>query len=295
MTHKKIKGTGVALVTPFNKDNSIDYVSLGKLLEHVIDNGVDYLVVMGTTAEVVTLSQSEKAELLSYIIKINNYRLPIVLGIGGNNTQEVINTIESTDLDSIDAILSVAPYYNKPSQKGLYFHFKVIAEASPIPVIIYNVPGRTGCNITYETTIKLANEIENIIAIKEASGDFEQITHILKNRPKNFIVLSGDDGTTLPFIANGGDGVISVVANLFPKEFSDMVKLSLDSKFEDARKIHYKLLDIIEQLFIDGSPGGIKAALDSVGIVSNNLRLPLTSVNRATYNKLSMLIKEFNL
>lgn len=290
---KKFTGTGVALVTPFHKYGTVDFGSLQQVVEHTITSGVDYLVVLGTTGESVTLSMDEKNAVVDYVIETCNKRVPIVKGIGGNNTQEIVETIKSGSFEGIDAILSVCPYYNKPQQKGLYSHFKTIASVSPVPVILYNVPGRTGSNLQAETTLQLAKDFKNIVAIKEASGNFEQITQIIKNKPKDFQVISGDDALTLPLIALGAEGVISVVANAFPAQFSSMVNLCLKGDFVAARKIHYQLSDIIRILFEDGSPGGIKAALQILNIAQNNLRLPVVKVNKSVYLQLSNLINEF--
>lgn len=287
------KGTGVALVTPFHKHGTIDFNSLGKLIEHVITNNVDYIVVMGTTGESVTLSKDEKHALLHFTVDTINKRVPLVIGIGGNNTQAIIDCIKETSFEDIDGLLSVAPYYNKPQQRGLYLHYKNIASASPVPLILYNVPGRTSVNITAETTIKLANDFSNIVGIKEASGNLVQCMEIIKNKPKDFLVISGDDILTLPLLALGGDGVISVTANAFPAEFSEMVNLGLKGEFAKARNIHYQLSDIINTLFADGNPSGIKAALDILGLVPNTLRLPVVKVGRDVYNKLQAQINEF--
>jgi 4-hydroxy-tetrahydrodipicolinate synthase len=292
MSQKSFTGTGAAIVTPFRNDCSIDFKSLEKLMEHIISGGVDYIVVLGTTGESVTLSKDEKKAIINFVTDTVDKRVPIVVGIGGNNTQEILNTIKTTDFDMVDAILSVSPYYNKPSQAGLYLHFKAIATASPVPVIVYNVPGRTGSNMTAETTLKLANECKNIIAIKEASGNFAQIMQIIKQKPKNFQVISGDDAITLPMIAMGAAGVISVVANAFPKEFSTMVNLALKSEMPKAAALHYKLLDIIEALFEEGSPSGIKAVLEILKIACNNVRLPLAPVSEKHYAKLDGLVKK---
>jgi len=286
----KFKGTGVALVTPFNDDKTVDYKSLEKLVEHVITNGVEFLVVLGTTGETATLTKEEKKEVLNFVIKTNNSRLPIVAGFGGNNTTEIINSIKESDFSNIDAILSVTPYYNKPSQAGIYEHYKAISENSPVPIILYNVPGRTALNMTAETTLKLAHDFENIIAVKEASGNFSQIMEIVKNKPKDFLVISGDDALTLPLMSVGVDGVISVVANALPDSFSEMVRLANKKDFTKSYDLHYKNLDFINALFEDGNPGGIKAALTIMGIVENNFRLPLVSVNQNTYNKLKKLL-----
>lgn len=286
------KGTGVALITPFHDYGTIDFTSLGKLTMHVIKGGVDFLVALGTTSEAPVLSADEKNAVLNHILEIAEGKVPLIVGIGGNNTQGIVDSLKSTDFEGISGILSVAPYYNKPNQKGLYHHFKSIAAASPVPVILYNVPGRTCSNISAETTLRLANEFSNIVGIKEASGNFGQIMQIIKNRPEGFSVLSGDDAITYPMMTLGADGVISVVANAFPGQFSKMVKLSLKGNYEEARKIHYDLLEIMDVLFEDGNPAGIKAALDAMGIVSNNLRLPLVKANKATYNKIASLVSK---
>ena len=294
MTAEPIKGTGVALVTPFHKYGTIDFTSLGKLVKYVISGGTDFLVALGTTSEAPVLSSDEKNAVLNHIIEVNDGRLPVIVGVGGNNTQRIVNTLKSMDFEGISGILSVAPYYNKPNQKGLYYHFKSIAAASPVPVIIYNVPGRTSSNISGETTLRLAKELENVIGIKEASGNMSQIMEIIKNKPDGFSVLSGDDALTFPMMALGADGVISVVANAVPDQFSQMVKLTLEGKYHEARALHYSLFELMEALFEDGNPAGIKGALDALGIASNNLRLPLVKANKATYNKISSLISKLN-
>ena len=282
--HKKLTGTGVALVTPFRVDDSIDFNSLKKLVEHVINGGVEFLVVMGTTGENPVLSQQEQKAVFDYVLEVSEKKLPLVFGIGGNNTQAVVNTIKNTDFTNIDAILSATPYYNKPTQKGLYIHYKTIASACPVPIILYNVPGRTSVNLSAETTLKLANDFENISAIKEASGNLDQIMQIIKNKPADFTVLSGDDTYVMPYISMGMEGVISVTANAYPKEFSDMVRASLKYDFKTAQKLHYKLLDLSNSLFSEGNPGGVKAALEILGICDKYVRLPLASVSRETYS-----------
>jgi 4-hydroxy-tetrahydrodipicolinate synthase len=292
MSQQLFSGTGVAIITPFREDGSVDFKSLEKLLEHIAGNGVDYVVFLGTTGEYVTLSKDEKKAVVNFVIDVINKRMPVVVGMGGNNTQDVISSIKSWDFDGIDGILSVAPYYNKPSQRGLFLHFKSVADVSPVPVIIYNVPSRTGCDISAETTVKLAREVKNIVAIKEASGNMSQIMHIIKNKPRNFQVLSGDDMLTLPMIALGGSGVISVIANAFPKEFSDMVRFALDGEIARACELHYKVLDMIWAIFAEGSPSGIKAALAIMGISKNHLRLPLVPVSEEHFKKMAMLIKK---
>jgi 4-hydroxy-tetrahydrodipicolinate synthase len=287
----KFKGTGVAIVTPFNKDNTIDYKSLGKLVDFIIKGGVEYVVVLGTTGESVTLSKEEKQSVVTHVIENVDKRVPIVMGLGGNNTQEILTSLKkSSDFNHIDAILSVSPYYNKPNQRGIYQHYKAISEAAPVPVILYNVPGRTNSNVTADTTLKLADEFKNIVAIKEASGNLEQCMKIIKYKPKDFLVISGDDMLTLPMIACGADGVISVVANAFPKDFSEMTRQILAGNVKEAQKLHYKLTEITEQLFADGNPSGVKAVLEMMKICSSVVRLPLVRVNKATQNALTELV-----
>lgn len=289
----KFKGTGVAIVTPFRNDDSIDFKALTKLVNYQVENKVDYIVVLGTTGESVTLTNDEKHAIIDTVIDTVNRRVPIIVGIGGNNTQELITKIKSFNFANIDAILSVSPYYNKPSQAGIYEHYKAIASSSPIPVIIYNVPGRTGSNISAETTLKLASEFKNIIATKEASGNFQQIMEILKHKPKDFQVISGDDALAFPLICLGCNGVISVVANAFPKEFSEMVNLALERKIDKAKTIHYQIIEIINTLFADGSPSGVKAALEIKKLTNSHVRLPLVNISPATYKKLADQIKAF--
>jgi 4-hydroxy-tetrahydrodipicolinate synthase len=289
---KKLKGTGVALVTPFRKDGSIDFKGIENLVEHCVTNKVNFLVPLGTTGETATLNKNEKTAVLDFIIETNNKRLPIVYGLGGNNTQDIVNCIHETDFSGIDALLSVSPFYNKPSQKGIYQHYKMIASAVPVPLILYNVPGRTGSNMTAETSLSLAHDLQNIIGIKEASGNIEQMMQILKSRPKDFLVYSGDDALTLPSIALGADGVISVAANAFPKAVVELNNLALKGQFEKARDLHYQLIDIFNLLFVEGNPSGIKAALNIIGICSDSVRLPLTTVSKATYNKMAVLVNE---
>ncbi|MBN2215493.1 MAG: 4-hydroxy-tetrahydrodipicolinate synthase [Bacteroidales bacterium] len=291
MSQQLFTGTGVAIITPFREDGSIDFKSLEKLLQHVTGYGADFIVALGTTGESVTLSGDEKKAVVNYVTDVVDKRLPVVVGMGGNNTQDIVHSIKKWDFDGINAILSVTPYYNKPSQNGLFMHFKSIAEISPVPVIIYNVPGRTSSNISAETTIKLAREVKNIVAIKEASGNMSQIMNIIKNKPKNFQVLSGDDILTLPMIALGGAGVISVIANAFPGEFSGMVRYAMAGDLSKACELHYKLLDMIEAIFAEGSPAGIKAALAILGISANHLRLPLLPVSEEHYKKIASLVK----
>lgn len=281
---KRISGTGVALITPFNEDKTIDYTSLDKLINKVIEGGIDFLVVLGTTGEATSINESEKKELINFIVKLNNKRLPLVLGIGGNNTNKLIKEINNTDLSDFDAILSVTPYYNKPSQNGLYHHYAEISKSSPIPIILYNVPSRTGINMSPETTIQLANDFKNIISIKEASGDINQIKYILKNKPKNFDVLSGDDGLTLEIIQNGGTGVISVIGQSNPEEFSSLVKFALNGKLSDAKILHDKLYGLYHYLYSEGNPSGVKAFLSLQGVCKNYLRLPLVPISSELFN-----------
>ncbi|MFP4046689.1 MAG: 4-hydroxy-tetrahydrodipicolinate synthase [Bacteroidales bacterium] len=293
MISQKFTGTGVAVTTPFKKDKAVDHEALTKHILFLKENGIDYFVVLGTTGESVTLNDNEKQEVVNTFVETNQGELPIVLGLGGNNTRAILEKIEKTDLNKVDAILSVAPYYNKPSQEGLYEHFKAIANKSPVPVILYNVPGRTGVNISANTIVKLARDFDNIVAVKEASGDFMQAMHIVQNKPDDFHVVSGEDGITLPLLSIGISGVISVVANAFPKEFSTMVNYALKNDFHSAKEIHYKLITIIEKLFAEGNPSGIKCALSIKKIISNNLRLPLVPVSNELENELKKLIKKF--
>ena len=291
---KKFKGTGVAIVTPFKNDSSIDFAALGRVINHVISGGVNYIVALGTTGESVTLTKDEKKAVITYVVETIDNKVPLVIGIGGNNTQEVINCIRHSDLSGVDAILSVAPYYNKPTQRGLFQHFKEIATCSPIPVIIYNVQGRTGCNVTSDTCLELAHECENIIAVKEASGDISQIMKIIKGKPENFGVISGDDMMTIPIIASGGSGVISVLANAFPAQCNEIVAHSLKNNFKAARDIQFRFLEIIELLFVEGNPAGVKAMLNIMNICHNNLRLPLVPVSRPILSRIQKAIDEIN-
>lgn len=289
---KKFKGTGVAIVTPFKNDSSIDFGALGRIINHVIKGGVNYIVAMGTTGEASTLSKDEKQALISYVVEAIDNRVPLVVGIGGNNTQEIINYIKHVNLSGADGILSVAPYYNKPGQRGIFQHFKAIATCSPLPIIIYNVPGRTSCNISSDTCIELARECDNIVAIKEASGDIAQIMRIIKGKPENFLVISGDDMMTLPVIAAGGSGVISVLANAYPSECCDLTNHCLKNNYKSARDIQFRFMETIELLFADGNPSGIKAFLSAMNLCHNNLRLPLVPVNRTLYTRIQKVVEE---
>jgi len=289
---KKFKGTGVAIVTPFKNDSSIDFAALGRVVNHVIKGGVNYIIAMGTTGEASTLTMDEKQAVISFVTETIDGRVPLVIGIGGNNTQEIINFIKEVDLGGAEGILSVAPYYNKPSQRGLIQHFKAIATCSPLPVIIYNVPGRTSCNITSDTCLELAHECDNIVGVKEASGDLAQIMRIIKGKPENFLVISGDDMMTIPIIAAGGVGVISVLANAFPAECSELVSHAVKNNFKAARDIQFRFLETIDLLFADGNPAGVKAFMSVMNLCLNNLRLPLVPVNRTIYFKIQKAIEE---
>jgi 4-hydroxy-tetrahydrodipicolinate synthase len=290
---KFLRGTGVAIVTPFNKKGAVDTKALEKLVKYLIKGQIEYIVVLGTTGETATLSKAEKQLVIDTVVKANNKTLPLVLGIGGNNTAEVTETLKTTNVKDFSAILSVAPYYNKPNQQGYYEHYKAVSKASKLPVILYNVPGRTGSNVTWETQVKIARDFKNIVATKEASGNIEQIMKIIKNKPKDFMVISGDDNLTLPVIACGGVGVISVVANAFPKDYSNMVRAALKGDMEKARKLHYGLVDITDQLFADGNPGGIKYALSKMKITETFVRLPLSEPNDSVKQKLNQLLKNY--
>lgn len=293
MNYNIFKGTGIAIITPFDKNQQVDYKSLEKLVDYWIEGKVEFLVVMGTTGESVVLDKQEKKDVFDFVTSRVAGRVPVMLGIGGNNTREIISQLQEFDLSKAAGILSVSPYYNKPSQEGIYQHYKAFAKECPLPVILYNVPGRTGSNILPETTLRLAVEVENIIGVKEASGNMEQVMHIIHHRPQGFLVLSGDDGITLPLMAAGADGVISVVANAYPFEFSEMVRFVANEQLTEARKYHYALLNIIQYLFVEGNPAGIKAVMHQMGLCENSLRLPLTPVSEQLYKKISStLIRE---
>ncbi|MCX6172040.1 MAG: 4-hydroxy-tetrahydrodipicolinate synthase [Flavobacterium sp.] len=279
-------GTGVALVTPFKKDFSVDVDALKAIVNFQIDNGIDYLVILGTTAETATLSKLEKELVIATIVEANKGRLPLVLGVGSNNTQEVVEELSTRNFSDFVAILSVSPYYNKPTQEGIYQHFKAIAEASPLPIILYNVPGRTSINILPSTILRLANDFKNIVAVKEAAGDIVQAMNIIQNKPKDFLVISGDDMLTLPMILAGGSGVISVIAEGFPKQFSEMVHLGLNKRVDDAYTLHYLLVDSINMIFEQGNPAGIKEVLKSLSLSENTVRLPLVNVDENLANRI---------
>ena len=295
MERINLKGLGVALITPFNEDETIDFTALGKLIEHLIQNNIDYLVVLGTTAETPTLSTEEKKEVVSFVKQRVNGRVPIVLGVGGNCTNSVVNQLKNDDYDGIDAILSVVPYYNKPSQEGIYQHYKAIAQATDLPIILYNVPGRTGVNMTAETTLRIAREFENVVAIKEASGNIVQMDDIIRNKPADFMVISGDDGITFPLITLGAVGVISVIGNAFPKEFGKMVRLALNGDYDSALRIHHEFTELFSLLFVDGNPAGVKAMLNAMGYICNKLRLPLVPTRITTYEKMRVVLDNLNI
>lgn len=289
---ERLKGTGVALITPFFPDGTIDFASLEKLVEDLIANGIDYLVTVCTTSETPTLSEEEKDEIVRAVVRTNRGRVAVIRGLGGPDTRELLTSLRTKDFTGVDAILSVAPFYSRPSQEGLYQHYRTVAEHSPLPVILYNVPGRTGCNIEADTTLRLANDCPNIIAVKEASGVMNQIMRIIAHKPADFSVISGDDAITLPLLAAGVDGVISVVANAFPKEVSTMVRLARHNNFDEARKIHLQLLDFTQACFREGSPAGIKALLSLQGKIQNCLRLPQVPVSESLMNTFRELIQQ---
>lgn len=286
----QLKGLGVAMITPFKKDLSPDLSALKKLTEHLVENGVDYLVVFGTTGESVTLDKEDKKAILETVLSANAGRKPVIIGLGGNNTHDLCYQLDRMDTTGLSGILSVTPYYNKPSQNGLFEHFKALSEHSKLPIILYNVPGRTSCNLLPDTVSRIAFDCRNVVGIKEASGNMEQIMTIIHNTPKEFLVISGDDAITLPLIACGAEGVISVVGNAFPKEFSAMVHHAMNNEFEQARALHYKLLETIQNLFIEGNPAGIKEVLSLLDICENYLRLPLVPVSQATSEKLRRIM-----
>lgn len=295
MADINLKGMGVALITPFKEDESVDYEALGRLVDYLLQNGADYLVVLGTTAETPTLTEEEKKKIIELVVTKVRHRIPIVLGVGGNCTKSVVDKLKNDNFEGIDAILSVVPYYNKPSQEGIYQHYKAIAQATELPVILYNVPGRTGVNMTAETTLRLAREFKNIIAVKEASGNITQMDDIIKNKPKDFNVISGDDGITFPLITLGAIGVISVIGNAFPREFSRMVRLALAGDYDSARTIHHRFTELFSLLFVDGNPAGVKSMLSMMGFVENRLRLPLVPTRIVTYEKIRYVLHELSI
>lgn len=295
MARNIFRGLGIALVTPFTSDGQVDYKSLKRLVEYQIDNGADFLCILATTGETPCLTQDEKDKITRLVKDVNHGRLPILKGCGGNNTAAVVEELRTADWSGIDGILSVCPYYNKPSQEGLYQHFKAISEASPLPVVLYNVPGRTGINLKPETTVRLANDCENIVAVKEASGSLEQVDEIIKNKPQRFDVLSGDDALTFSMVASGAAGVISVIGNALPKEFSRMIRLEFQGEYEPARKIHHMFTELYSLLFVDGNPAGVKALLHEMGFIENQLRLPLVPTKVSTLQKMAEILKSLRI
>lgn len=291
MKQNIFKGLGIALVTPFASDGSVDYDVLRNLLDYQLKNGADFFCILATTGETPTLTKDEKQKIKELVVEKVGDKVPILIGCGGNNTADVVNELQTADFSGIDGILSVCPYYNKPSQEGLYQHFKAIAGATNMPVVLYNVPGRTGVNLKAETTVRLARDCENIVAIKEASGSLEQVDEIIKNKPDGFDVISGDDALTFPMIACGAAGVISVIGNALPKEFSRMIRLEMKGEIESARKIHHKFTDLFNLLFVDGNPAGVKAMLHEMGMIENVLRLPLVPTRLTTMQKISDCLK----
>ncbi len=295
MAKINLKGMGVALITPFCDDETVDFPALARLIEYQIQNGIDYLVVLGTTAETPTLTEEEKRQIRTFVIEQVKGRVPIVLGLGGNNTRAIVESLKTMNFDGVDAILSVVPYYNKPSQEGIYQHYKAIASATKLPVILYNVPGRTGVNMTAETTLRLARDFDNIVAIKEASGNITQMDDIIKNKPADFMVISGDDGITFPLITLGAVGVISVIGNAFPREFSRMVRLALQGDYTSALTIHHRFTELFGLLFVDGNPAGVKCLLHAMGYIQNRLRLPLVPTRITTYEKIREVLQKLNI
>ena len=291
MARNIFKGLGVALVTPFTIEGEVDYKALKRLVEYLIQNGADFLCILATTGETPCLSSDEKNQIKQLVIDVNRGRVPILIGCGGNNTRAVVEELKTTDWTGIDGILSVCPYYNKPSQEGLYQHFKAIAEASPLPVVLYNVPGRTGINMKSETTVRLANDCENIVAIKEASGSLEQVDEIIKNKPDRFDVISGDDALTFSMVASGAAGSISVIGNALPREVSRMIRLEFKGEYEGARTIHHRFTELYSLLFVDGNPAGVKALLHEMGFIENVLRLPLVPTRITTLQKMAEILK----
>lgn len=295
MPRINLRGVGVALITPFNDDESVDFEALSRLVDYQIQNGTDYLVVLGTTAETPTLTEEEKKAIVEFVVEKVNGRIPIILGEGGNNTRAIVEKLKKNDYPGIDGILSVVPYYNKPSQEGIYQHYKAIAEASQLPVILYNVPGRTGVNMSAETTLRIAKEFKNVVAIKEASGDISQMDEIIKRKPRDFDVISGDDGVTFPLITLGAVGVISVIGNAFPKEFSRMTRLALEGDYHSALTIHHSFSELFNLLFVDGNPAGVKCMLSMMGYIKNKLRLPLVPTRITTYEKIRNVLIDLNI
>ena len=295
MAHNIFKGLGIALITPFLEDGSVDYKSLIRLVEYQLNNGADFFCILATTGETPTLSAEEKSKIKNLIVDLVGGRVPILMGCGGYNTAAIVEELQTGDFRGIDGILSVCPYYNKPSQEGLYQHFNTIAAATTMPVVLYNVPGRTGVNMTAATTVRLAHDCDNIVAIKEASGNLEQVDEIIKNKPKKFDVISGDDSLTFPMISCGAVGVISVIGNALPREFSKMIRLQMKGEYDGARKIHHRFIDLFSLLFVDGNPAGVKCMLSEMGYIENVLRLPLVPTRISTRQRLSEIMKELKI
>jgi 4-hydroxy-tetrahydrodipicolinate synthase len=295
MIQTKLKGMGVALITPFKEDESVDYNALMRMTDYLVQNNTDFLCVLGTTAETPTLTEEEKRTIKQMVVERVNRNLPILLGVGGNNTRAVAESLQKDDYKGIDAILSVTPYYNKPSQEGLYQHYKTVSEATNLPIVLYNVPGRTGVNMTAETTLRIARDFKNVVAIKEASGNITQMDDIIKNKPDDFDVISGDDGITFPLITLGAVGVISVIGNAFPREFSRMTRLALQGDFANALTIHHKFTELFNLLFVDGNPAGVKSMLNAMGMIENKLRLPLVPTRINTFEEIRRVLGELNI
>jgi 4-hydroxy-tetrahydrodipicolinate synthase len=295
MIQTKLRGMGVALITPFKADESVDYEALMRLVDYQLQNNTDFLCVLGTTAETPTLTEEEKATIKKMVIERVNGRIPILLGVGGNNTKAITDSLKNDDFTGVDAILSVVPYYNKPSQEGIYRHYEAIASSTDLPIVLYNVPGRTGVNMTAETTLRIARDFHNVIAIKEASGDITQMDDIIKNKPAAFDVISGDDGITFPLITLGAVGIISVIGNAFPREFSRMVRLALKGDYSNALTIHHRFAELFKLLFVDGNPAGVKAMLSAMGMIENKLRLPLVPTRITTFEKMRSILNELNI
>lgn len=295
MIQTTLRGLGVALITPFKEDESVDYSALLRMVDYLTQNNVDFLCVLGTTAETPTLTEYEKQKIKETVVERVNGKIPILLGVGGNNTRGVVEALKKDNYNGVDAILSVVPYYNKPSQEGLYQHYKAISEATELPLVLYNVPGRTGTNMTAETTLRIANDFKNVIAVKEASGNITQMDDIIKNRPEGFNVISGDDGITYPLITMGAVGVISVIGNAFPREFGRMVRLALQGDYANALTIHHKFAELFKLLFVDGNPAGVKAMLNAMGMIKNKLRLPLVPTRITTFEAMRKILNELNI
>ena len=295
MVRNIFKGLGIALITPFNEDGSVDYPTLSKLVEYQLKNGADFLCILATTGETPCLTADEKKQIKDTIVSTVHGRVPILMGCGGNNTAAIVEELKTGDFSGIDGVLSICPYYNKPSQEGLYQHFKAISAATKLPIVLYNVPGRTGVNMTAATTVRLARACKNIVAIKEASGNLEQVDEIIKNKPSSFDVISGDDALTFPMISCGAVGVISVIGNALPKEFSKMIRLEFKGEYEAARKIHHRFTDLFSLLFVDGNPAGVKCVLSEMGMIKNILRLPLVPTRITTMQRISEILKELKI